>query len=134
MAAPTMTTSCTAQSFNLLAVDTATDCVVTCGTEDVAILHLNLQADDTASPTASVSTDYIVVTDSQDSSTPTDNYDPGNAAGSKSHKMIIKAGGNGSFRGYDMQWTGTSRSFTIRAVGHTALVQISRGSSWGTTP
>ena len=137
MAAPTYTTSCTAKSFNLLAVDTATDCVVTCGLEDCAILHLNLQCTDTdpAVATISVSTDGIFIMDSQDASNG-NTLDPGTAAGSTSHKLFIKAGGNATIRGYDLKNTGTttSRSFTIRAVGHTAYVQIGRGSTWGTTP
>lgn len=135
----TLTTSIAKlQSFNIVAVDTATDCVVTCGMEDVSIQHLNLQTDSATAPTASVAGDFIVVTDTNDSTTPTDDFDPGTALGSKSHKLCILAGGKAIFRGYDMVSANSAvtptRQFTIRAVGHTALVQLVRGSAWGNTP
>lgn len=134
MAAPTYQTAVTLQSFNWLAVTTIADTVVTCGFEDIAILHTGSQADDITSPTASVATDYLVVTDASDSTNPTDDRDPGDASGSKSHKMIVPQGKSRTWRGADMQWNGTSRKFNIRAVGSTAFVQLVRGSGWGTMP
>lgn len=135
MAAQTVTTTLKLQSFNLAAIDTSTPCVVTCGFEDVAIQHMNLQASDTASPAASATTDYIVVRDGLDATTPSADYDTGTAAGSKSHKLIIRAGGSAIFKGGDMQDSGGGvRTFTILAVGNKALVQLVKGEVYGDTP
>jgi hypothetical protein len=136
MAAQTVTTTLAKiQGFNLLAIDTTTPCVVTCGFEDVAIQHLNLQASDTAAPAVSATTDYIIVRDGTDATIPSSDYDTGDATGSKSHKMIIRAGGSAIFKGADMKDTGGGiRTFSILAIGNKALVQIAKGEVFGDTP
>ncbi len=114
--------------FQLFAVATNADTVILVGDNDILIEHTGVQSDGT---TASASTDYVTVMnaftgDGTTASTMAASY----AAGLK---MNVPQGQGRAIRGFDASYGAAlnAKQLIIRASGNGAMVQITKGSQFG---
>ncbi len=128
-AAPTVTISSSQGTpYYLFAVTTGANVTVAVPDNDILILHTGVQSDGT---TASAATDYVTVMDAfaADGTTGTSMV-ASYAAGAK---LNIKSGAAFTFRGCDSSFGTVDgvRQIIIKAVGNGAMVQIVKGSKYG---
>ncbi len=122
LAAPDATvTNNSAAPFATLAVTTGSTKLIGVGENDVTIAHIGLQND---GATASVATDYVIVMIS------TASMSDVTTAGSK---IYIPAGGSVTFRGFDLPFVAADNAHEciVQAYGHGAMLQIIKGSQFG---
>ncbi len=114
--------------FDLFSVSTTADTTVTLPDNDVLIAHTGISSG-TATP--STAGDFIVImnaftSDGTTGGTMVANYTAG-------IKLVIPSGAAATFRGFDCSKSLASGSPTIiiRASGHDAMVQLIKGSQFG---
>lgn len=113
--------STTTSPFSTLAVTTGSSKIIGTSDNDLVIAHTGLQND---GATASVATDYVIVMIS--GATMSDVTTAG-------VKLYIPAGGSATIRGFDLPFVAADgvRECIIQAYGHGAMIQVIKGSIYG---